>query len=102
MNDSLDLKIDNFFKPISDEITNLVFSSVNFYGESVPLIVLWLLFASFIFTFYFNFLNIRFFKRAVQVALGKYDNPNHPGEIATATPAIFPKPIVPDIAAVKD
>ena len=81
MNDSLDLKIDNFFKPISDEITNLVFSSVNFYGESVPLIVLWLLFASFIFTFYFNFLNIRFFKRAVQVALGKYDNPNHPGEI---------------------
>ena len=42
MNDSLDLKIDNFFKPISDEITNLVFSSVNFYGESVPLIVLWL------------------------------------------------------------
>ena len=53
MNDSLDLKIDNFFKPISDEITNLVFSSVNFYGESVPLIVLWLLFASFIFTFYF-------------------------------------------------
>ena len=44
MNDSLDLKIDNFFKPISDEITNLVFSSVNFYGESVPLIVLWLLF----------------------------------------------------------
>ena len=43
MNDSLDLKIDNFFKPISDEITNLVFSSVNFYGKSVPLIVLWLL-----------------------------------------------------------
>ena len=81
MNDSLDLKIDNFFKPISDEITNLVFSSVNFYGESVPLIVLWLLFASFIFTFYFNFLNIRFFKRAINVALGKYDNPNHPGEI---------------------
>ena len=50
-------------------------------GSDVPYIVCWLLIASLFFTFYFNFLNIRFFKRAVKVALGKYDDPSHPGEI---------------------
>ena len=34
-----------------------------------------------IFSFYFNFVNIFYFKRALKVAFGKYDNPNHPGEI---------------------
>jgi AGCS family alanine or glycine:cation symporter len=43
--------------------------------------VCWLLIASLFFTFYFNFLNVRYFKRAINVAFGKYDNPNHPGEI---------------------
>ena len=36
---------------------------------------------SFFFTFYFNFLNIRYFKRAINVAFGKYDDVRHPGEI---------------------
>ena len=44
-------------------------------------IVLWLVFASLYFSFYFNFVNIFYFKRALKVAFGKYDNPNHPGEI---------------------
>jgi AGCS family alanine or glycine:cation symporter len=43
--------------------------------------VCWLLIASLFFTFYFNFLNVRYFKRAINVAFGKYDSPNHPGEI---------------------
>ena len=61
MNDSLDQKIDNFVKPFSDSITNFVFGSFNFLGSNIPFIVLWLVFASFFFTFYFRFLNIRYF-----------------------------------------
>ena len=81
MNNSVDLAIDDFLKPISDLITNFVFSSFDFYGEGVPFIVCWLLFAGLFFTFYFRFLNVRYFKKAVEVAIGKYDNENHPGEI---------------------
>jgi len=81
MNKSIDAQIDEFLKPASDAITNFIFSSFNFYGEQIPIVVCWLLFAGIFFTFYFNFLNIRFFKRAIRVALGKYDHPNDPGEI---------------------
>ena len=61
MNNSIDANIDELLKPVSDVITSFVFSSFNFFGESVPFIVCWLLFASLFFTFYFNFLNIRYF-----------------------------------------
>ncbi len=81
MNKSIDVQIDEFLKPASDTITNFIFSSFNFYGEQIPVVVCWLLFAGIFFTFYFKFLNIRFFKRAIRVALGKYDHPNDPGEI---------------------
>ena len=42
---------------------------------------MWLVFASLYFTFYFKFLNIRFFGRAIQVIRGKFDKPNDKGEV---------------------
>ncbi len=81
MEKSIDVQIDELLKPISDSITNFVFRSFDFYGESVPFIVCWLLLAGLLFTLYFNFLNVRYFKRAIKVAFGKYDDENHPGEI---------------------
>ena len=81
MNESIDASIDQLLKPVSELITGFVFSSFSVFGESIPFIVCWLLFASIFFTIYFKFLNIRYFKRAVDVALGKYDDFNHPGEI---------------------
>ena len=81
MTQSIDTKIDTFLKPFSDVITNLVFDSFSFYGTDIPYIVCWLLFASIYFTLYFRFANVRFFNRGIKVAVGKYDNPNHPGEI---------------------
>ena len=81
MNNSIDQKIDFFLKPIADTITNFIFGSFSLFETQVPYIVLWLVFASLFFTFYFGFLNLRYFGRALNVAFGKYDNPNHPGEI---------------------
>ena len=48
----------------------------------VPLIVLTLLIGAFIFTIYFNFINIRGFKHSIEIIKGKYDNPNDTGQIS--------------------
>ena len=78
---NLDKNIDSFVKPFSDGVTNFIFTSLDVYQNSLPLVVVWLVVASVFFTFYFKFINIRAFKRAFSVALGKYDKPNAPGEI---------------------
>ena len=77
MNENLDQKIEIILKPISEKITGIVFGSFSFFETEIPFIVLWLVFASLYFSFYFRFLNIFYFKRALRVAFGKYDNPRH-------------------------
>ncbi len=81
MFNNLDQRIELYFKPLSDYITSFVFGSFSFYETQVPFIVIWLVFASIYFSFYFNFLNVFYFKRAVKVALGRYDKPDDPGEV---------------------
>ena len=81
MFNNLDQKIELYFKPISDFITSTVFGSFSFFETQVPFIVVWLVFASLYFSFYFKFVNVFYFKRALKVAFGKYDNPKHPGEV---------------------
>ena len=78
---NIDETIESFFQPFSEMITRIIFGSFNFFDAEVPYIVLWLVFASLYFTFYFNFLNIRFFKRAIEVARGKFDKPTDLGEV---------------------
>ena len=79
------LKLKRFFnlKICSTKSGNLIiiFGSFSFFGNQIPFIVLWLVFASLYFSFYFRFVNIFYFKRALNVAFGKYDDPSHPGEI---------------------
>ena len=55
-----------------------------FYGKSggLPLIVIVLLLGSLFFTFYFRWLNVRGFRHAIDITMGKYDNPDDPGEIS--------------------
>ena len=48
----------------------------------IPLIVLTLLAGALIFTLYFNFINIRGFRHAIDIIKGKYDNPNDIGQIS--------------------
>lgn len=81
MFNNLDQKIELYFKPISDFITSTVFGSFTFLETQIPFIVVWLVFASLYFSFYFKFVNVFYFKRALRVAFGKYDDPKHPGEV---------------------
>ena len=78
---TIDDKIESLLQPVSQVITNIIFGSFNAFGTQIPFIVIWLVFASFYFTFYFRFLNVRFFKRAINVSQGKFDKPSDPGEV---------------------
>lgn len=48
----------------------------------VPLVILVLVGGSLFFTLRFNFINIIGFKHALDVTMGKYDDPNDPGEVS--------------------
>ena len=79
---NIDEKIETLFQPISELITSIIFGSFSAFETNIPFIVVWLVFASLFFTFYFNFVNLRFFNRAVMVARGKFDKPSDPGEVS--------------------
>jgi len=73
----LDL-INEFFGIFVSYLAPILFYSIN----GFPLIVIVLLSGGLIFTFYFNFINIRGFKHAIDIVKGKFDNPNDTGQIS--------------------
>lgn len=77
----IDAIINDKFSGVSDFATHIIFYSVdlglvNGVGDpvKVPLILLWLAFAAVFFTVYLGFINIRYFKHAIDVLRGKYDD----------------------------
>lgn len=79
----IDAQINEFFQPISDRAFSIVFYSFPFAGQDVKLILLWLVAAGVFFTFYLGFINFRFFRHAVDVAMGKYDVDTDDGRISS-------------------
>lgn len=49
---------------------------------SIPFVVIWLVLGATFFTLFMRFVNISGFKHAIQLIAGKYDNPNHSGEVS--------------------
>lgn len=49
--------------------------------NAIPFIVMWLIIGSIFFTFRLGFINISGFKHSIDLARGKYDDPNAPGSI---------------------
>ncbi|MCM8530378.1 MAG: alanine:cation symporter family protein [Lentisphaeraceae bacterium] len=49
---------------------------------SMAFIVVFLAIGAFFFTFFYRFINVRLFKHAIDVVRGKYDDPDHKGEIS--------------------
>ncbi|PRX46268.1 alanine/glycine:cation symporter family protein [Salegentibacter salegens] len=49
--------------------------------NAIPFIVMWLIIGSIFFTFRLGFINISGFKHSIDLARGKYDDPNAPGTI---------------------
>ena len=48
----------------------------------IPFVVFWLVLGAIIFTIYMRFINIKGFFHAIQLVRGKYDDPNHKGEVS--------------------
>ncbi|WBL24832.1 amino acid carrier protein [Zunongwangia sp. HGR-M22] len=49
--------------------------------NSIPFIVIWLILGSIFFTIRLGFINVRGFSHSIELAKGKYDNPDAPGRI---------------------
>lgn len=77
---SIDQQINDAFEPISKVAIDIIFYAVPIAGEDVKLILVLLGFAALFFTFYLGFINVRFFKHAIDVARGKYSD-HKDGEI---------------------
>ncbi len=82
---SLDDKINDAIKPIIDPFVGAIFSpmpgSEALLGMPFPWIVLWLVVASIIFTFYFGFIQFRGFAHSISLVKGDYIDPNDKGEV---------------------
>ena len=83
----LDQRIDAWFRPISDALSNVIFYSVRVGGTDAapltfPLILGWLILAGVVCTLYFRFINITGFLHGLRLLRGKYSDPRSPGEVS--------------------
>lgn len=68
----IDQWINTALTPVADAFNTVIFYSVPVAGQgTLPLIVLWLVAISLFTTAYFGFVNIRYFKRGIGLALGR-------------------------------
>ena len=64
-----------------DEPQPLQYPNGDIKTNTIPFIVIWLILGSIFFTFRLGFVNIRGFKHSIDLARGKYDDPDAPGTI---------------------
>lgn len=73
--------IEAVFQVIVDFLDAFIYFRIG--GEQgMPFIVLWLIGGGIFFTLRMGFINIRAFRHAIDVVLGKYDNPNDQGDVS--------------------
>jgi AGCS family alanine or glycine:cation symporter len=80
--ESIDSRINAAVQPWADLVSGLIFSSFPLAGVAVPFVLVWLLFAAVLFTFYFRFINHRAFRHGFQLVRGDYDDPVAAGEVS--------------------
>ncbi len=80
---SIDESINQAFEPIASAINQVVFYSIPIGESELPLIVVWLIAGALYFTFYLKLINIRGFRHAIRIVLGKEDKTEKaPGEVS--------------------
>jgi len=77
----IDEKINIAIKPYADAVAGFVFSSFPVAGVQIPFVLVWLIIAATVFTFYFNFINLRALKHGFQLVRGDYHDPKAAGEV---------------------
>jgi len=76
----LDERVNQIFADVTGPFVSLIFAPLP--GTGFPWIVMWLVVAATIFTFYFAFVQLRFFGHAIALVSGKYSDPNDAGEVS--------------------
>ncbi len=76
-----DETINEITAPIAHVIGQIVFFKIPVFGANLPVVVLWLVCGAVFFTFRMGFINLKGFKHAIDLALGKYENPRDKGEV---------------------
>ena len=64
-----------------DSAEALVHPNGDFQTKNIPFIVVWLVLGALFFTLRMGFINLRGFRHAIELAKGKYDDPNAPGQV---------------------
>jgi AGCS family alanine or glycine:cation symporter len=87
MAEGVDAAINEFFKPISDVVTAIVFVSfaIPIGGNQViqlPIFLILLIGGALGFTLYFRFPNFRYFRTALDTVRGRYNEPGSSGEVS--------------------
>ena len=77
----IDEKINVAVKPFADAVAGFVFYSFPVAGVAIPFVLVWLIAAATIFTFYFKFINLRAFKHGFELVRGDYHDPEAAGEV---------------------
>lgn len=83
---SLDQMINERVGAVTGPFVSFIFSplpgSEAIFGYAFPWIVLWLVIAATIFTFYFGLIQFRAFPHSIALVSGKYSDPNDAGEVS--------------------
>ena len=75
-------KIDNTLEPVADWVSSIIFYSIDVFGVSLPLVVIWLMTAAIILTFAFRFVNLRGFRHGWRLVFGREQHQDSPGAIS--------------------
>jgi AGCS family alanine or glycine:cation symporter len=76
----IDAAVNEAFATITGPFVSLIFAPIP--GTSFPWIVLWLVVAASIFTWYFRLIQARGFAHAISLVRGDYSDPNDAGEVS--------------------
>ncbi len=79
---SFDEAIDTTMKPVAAWVSSIIFMTVPLGGMDVPLIIIWLMAIGIFSSFFFGFINLRYFGLAIQLLQGKYQSTDRKGEIS--------------------
>ncbi len=77
---SLDQKVNAAFASFTGPFVSLIFAPIP--GTSFPWIVMWLVIAASVFTVYFGFVQIRYFRHSISLVKGDYSDPDDAGEVS--------------------
>ncbi len=67
---------------IISSLNDVVFSQLNLFGVEIEWAVLWMALPMLFFTFYLKFVNVRWFRRSLQILKGRYADADAPGEVS--------------------